>query len=67
MTKGMYAWAPRRYTRGVMPAVSSVARFIPRRKCEERRERATQSPATSTHQAPRLNTAIKRVRMEREG
>ena len=54
---------------GVMPAVSSVARFIPRRKCEERRERATQSPATSTHQAPRLNTAIKRgrVRMESEG
>ena len=59
MNKGMYACAPRRYTRGVMPAVSSVARFIPRRKWEERRESATQSPATSTHHAIRLNTAMK--------
>ena len=50
---------------GVMPAVSSVARFIPRRKWEERRERATQSPATSTHHAIRLNTAIK-TRMKGE-
>ena len=66
MNKGMYACAPRRYTRGVMPAVSSVARFIPRRKWEERRESATQSPATSTHHAIRLNTA-RNIRVKSEG